>query len=93
MVFLICCLNKALQRPENKLPVTYQTFALVWTRILAWFQELYFECFYGRWVEKGGPEAREGVNQNFFVFTELFLQAKATTWNAAHVQVGFGGMV
>ena len=37
----VCCLNRALQRPETNLPVTYQTFALVLTPIIARFQELF----------------------------------------------------
>jgi len=84
--FLICCLNKALQRPETKLPVTYQTFALVWTPILAWFRKLYFEWFYERWVEKGGPEAREGV------IWELFAMAKIRRIGHDHQPPFFLGM-
>ena len=44
-------------------------------------------------MEKGVQGKEKESSENVFVFTELFLHAKVTTRNAAHVQVGSGGMV
>ena len=48
---LTCCLNKALLRPETKLPVTYQTAALVRTPILAWLNTFFwfYKGVQGKW--------------------------------------------
>ena len=51
---MTCCLNDPSQRPETKLPVTYQTFSLVWTPILTWFLELLL------WVLKEGLRKKGG---------------------------------
>jgi hypothetical protein len=66
-VFFTCCLNKTSQRPETKLPSTYQTFTLVWTPILAWFRELLFWGYKGGWLKLVGPNmGKKHFRQNTF---------------------------
>ena len=92
MFFLTCCLNKGLQRPETKLTVTYQTFALVLTPIVAWFAEIFILGIMRGVGEMGGSRLGTSscpIDLTFLPAITINLRNLETEWADLNLQSAF----